>query len=260
MKFRYAVATAGAVFVIVSVFIGGAAFAKSSSPAQWAPKFCGAFTTWQTTTDANVANLQNSLSGSGTASDARTLIANYFATDAADTDTFVAALTSAGAPSLTNGTKIQNTLAAAFRATRDDSAAAQMKAQQLPIDDVATFQTQGEALLTAYQKTSQNIDKSLKTVDKLDVSGKLTKALKNEPACASLSGSSSTATSSCKTDKASTDAAEVAYHATKGHYTDAATLVSAGFLHAPPNAYTITLTGTAQNATAYALQGVGNCA
>ena len=177
-------------------FLGSSnAVAKTSSPAQWAPKFCTALSTWGAATDANEASVESALSGLGTGVGAlpngKTLVTNLFAQDVSDTDALISALRSAGAPSSQNGTKIQSTFLKAFQTLRDASASAQTAAGQLPTDNAANFLSQSSDLITAYQKSSGNLGSGFKAVGKLDVGGKLSKALTNERSCKFLTKSSS---------------------------------------------------------------------
>jgi general secretion pathway protein G len=69
--------------------------------------------------------------------------------------------------------------------------------------------------------------------------------------------------SACKADVKSVQVAEESYFAAQkptGHYTDMATLVSGGFLHAPSTLHTIGLTGgDATSATGYTTSPVAPC-
>src|SRR5436853_7159979 len=108
----------GAVVLFVA-FAPAAAEAKSVPAAQWAPKFCAALSTFQQHLAKDGKQTEAVLSGNIKSLDAaKSTLARFMTKAVNDAETAISALTRAGAPDATNGSKIAARFVQGFKAAR----------------------------------------------------------------------------------------------------------------------------------------------
>jgi hypothetical protein len=178
-------AVAGVVLFVV--LASGSAAAKTVPAAQWAPKFCVALSTFQQHLANDGKHAEAVLSGNITSlTQAKSTLAGFMAKAVKDADTVIAALKRAGTPDTTNGSKIAARFVQGFQAARRLYATARTDAQHLPTKTLVGFEASTKKLTSALTDGGRSLSASVNSVQTLDTSGKLARALQAEPTCAFL--------------------------------------------------------------------------
>jgi hypothetical protein len=182
--------------VVVGLVAGATTGATAATvpPSTWAPKFCTAFTNWQTTISAKSDELSSAIDQAATAgqspkailSNARDQIASFLGDMVDATDDATSAIKAAGAPSSANGAKISAVFVSGFKAISKSFADSQDQAQQLPTNSVQKFKVKGKELGVSMSEYGETLSKNFSSIGKLDKGKKLTAAVKAAPECASI--------------------------------------------------------------------------
>ena len=181
------------VVLVVTSLITGAALSASAAtaPNTWATKFCTAFTTWQKTitSESNKANGALDVTSGSDLSAIREEFSSFLAKDVAATKAVTNAIDKAGAPDVTNGSKIQSKILAGFRSTSDVFAGARSDASALSTTDATAFVTDATKIETNLNSAANGFTNAFTQVQALDKDNKLGAALTKAKACKSLSSS-----------------------------------------------------------------------
>jgi hypothetical protein len=181
-----------AALVVLVVATASTSAAANTVPAgQWAPKFCGALSTFQQRLSSDGTQADAVLSGNITSmTQAKTTLATFMARAVKDTDTAIAALKHAGTPSAANGSKIAAQFMSGFENARTLFALARTKAQRLPTKTLAGFEGATKKVTGDLNKGAEGLNAKFGNIQTLDTSGKIAAALRAEPTCAFLQNSS----------------------------------------------------------------------
>jgi hypothetical protein len=164
----------------------GTAQAATVSPAKWAPKFCDAVTTYQTTISTQSDAMTSALEGTTDLNAARDQIESFLGKMVAAANTAARQVQRAGSPSSPNGAKIEARFVAGLKASSKLFAQAKAKAAQLPTTSATAFKTKGKQLGHDLSDAGEELSKSFSGIGKLDKGKKLEAAVKAAPECSSL--------------------------------------------------------------------------
>lgn len=179
--------TAVAVVVLFVVLAPEAAAAKTVPAAQWAPKFCAALSTFQQHLSKDGTKADAVLSGNITSlGEAKATLAAFMAKAVDDADTVISALTRAGTPKATNGSKIGARFLSGFETVRRLYASARTAAQHLPTKTLAGFESSTKKLTSDLSKGVKSLTATINSIQALDTSGDVGTALRAAPKCAFL--------------------------------------------------------------------------
>jgi hypothetical protein len=179
------------VFLVVGLVAMSLGFAgASTSPGTWAPKFCTALKQWQTTvvsesTKANGA--LGKLSG-GNLAGIRDEFVTFLTKDVAATQSAIRNIKKAGAPSSTNGAKIQNKVIGSFQSASTAFADAKSSASALSTTDTSSFVADATTIQQKLSGATDAFDSNFTAVGKLDKNNELEKAIGDAKACKFLTG------------------------------------------------------------------------
>ena len=176
---------------IVLASTARSAGASAVAPSTWAPKFCGALSTFEQRLSSDGTQADAVLSGNITnLTQAKTALARFMGRAVNDTDAAISSLKRAGTPNVPNGSKIAGQFMSAFQNARALFASAKTQAEHLPTKTLSGFENGTKKVSAALNKGAQGLSAKFGNIRQLDTSGKLSTALHAEPTCAFLQGSS----------------------------------------------------------------------
>jgi hypothetical protein len=197
MKRSFALATLAAILLVSTAASAGA---STVTPGTWAPKFCGALSTFQQDLSSQGTQADAVLSGNITSlTQAKTTLATFMSRAVKDADTALTSLKKAGTPNVPNGSKIAGQFTSAFQNARSLFASAKTQAQRLPTKTLSGFESSTKKVTANLNKGAQGLTAKFANIQKLDTSGKVAAALQAEPTCAFLQGSSQSSQSTTTT-------------------------------------------------------------
>jgi hypothetical protein len=180
------------ILVVASLMAGSALSASAAtSPDTWATKFCTAFTKWQKTITSESSKANNALDVTSGAdlSAIRAEFVNFLASDVAATKAVVKSIDSAGAPDVTNGSKIQSKILAGFRSTSDVFSGARSDAAALSTTDATSFVTDATKIETNLNGATDGFTAAFGAAQTLDKNNQLGAALTKAKACKAIASS-----------------------------------------------------------------------
>jgi hypothetical protein len=177
---RIAAVTCGLVVLAIAGCGGSSSTSSGPSASSYVKTVCTAIKGWVSDIESGSGKLNSATIT--TAAEGKTAIENFFGQAINDTTAVVAKLKAAGAPNVTNGSKISTALVSTFTQIQTTLTKGRTQAQALPTNDPAKFKTAGDALGTTVQASLTQIGKALGGLK----SPELEKAAAKEPACTSL--------------------------------------------------------------------------
>jgi hypothetical protein len=183
------VCCAGALVAALVVASVPAAHA-STAPSVWATKFCTALVKWQKTVTSESEKASDALdvtAGSDLAA-IREEFTKFLSKDVRATNSAIKAINRAGAPDVTNGSKIQAKIVAGFQAASDVFAGAQDDAAALSTTDPTSFVADAQKIESNLNSAADGFTQAFTEVQSLDKGNELEKALEKSRACQALSG------------------------------------------------------------------------
>ena len=173
---------------IVATSFGAAS--ASTPPGAWASKFCTALKQWQTTVGAESTKANAALSklSDGSLAGIRDEFVTFLTNDVAATQRAIRSIKKAGAPSSTNGAKIQSKVLASFQSASNTFANAKSSASALSTTDSASFVADATTIQQKLSGASDAFSTNFTAVGKLDKNNEVEKGLSQAKACKFLSG------------------------------------------------------------------------
>lgn len=143
---------------------------------EWATSFCGSFSTWLDEIQTASSGVSDNVTP-GDIESAKTAIADLFGTASSATQTLMSEIEDAGDPDIEDGDQLVDDLLEKFQGFDDAATSAQTEIQALATDDIATFQSEAEALTTQFQDEVQTVADSFSEIDAKYPSQELNDAL-----------------------------------------------------------------------------------
>jgi len=163
----------------------------ATAPDKWGATFCTETVGWLKGAQQGANDLQTKASDpSITPADGKALIVDFLSTGVASTKAYGQALKAAGAPGITNGTKIQASILAGIAGSGAKLAALNTVAKRLPTRPPAAFQKAATKLGNQLSSFSEPFSKGMDAAGKLDKGNQLGKILTTLPECAALANGS----------------------------------------------------------------------
>jgi hypothetical protein len=180
---------------VVVVSAPGIASAKSLPAAQWVPRFCAALSTFQSHLASDGTRADAVLSGDITSlAEAKSALVAFMGRAVRDADAALSALGHAGTPNTVNGAKIAARFVKGFQTVRGLYGSARTAAQHLATKTFGAFESGTKSITSALEKGGRSIESSFASIQLLDKGGTLGAALRAEPTCAFLQGTTPTTT------------------------------------------------------------------
>jgi hypothetical protein len=173
--------------VIATAALYAAPAGALTDPEQWGDTFCSETADWLTGAQQGADQLSAQADDpSLTASDAKTLIADYLETGVDATTAFGKAIKRVGAPDVKNGTKIQAAILAGIAGSGVLLAGLEKTAKAMPTKPATAFQRSASKIGAKLSGFSSPFQKGLSKAESLDSSGELNTVLGTLPSCAEL--------------------------------------------------------------------------
>ncbi len=137
---------------------------ESVAVAEWADSFCGSFSSWLDEIKAASDGVGNNVTP-GDIESAKTAIADLFGTASTATQTLIDELEAAGDPDIEDGDQLVDDLIEKFEAFDTAAQKAKTETEALATDDIATFQSEADALTTTFQDEVDKVADSFGEID-----------------------------------------------------------------------------------------------
>jgi hypothetical protein len=180
----------------VAACSGGSSHSSSTSiPAsltatQWASRVCGTVTTWISDLQSSSNDLKSAEKAATSLVQAKTVLQNFLSGAVASTNSMISGIQSAGTPAVQNGRALAQRLVAALQEVRTTFVQVQTQAEELPVDNPTTFLNQAQALGSSLDNAGSQVKSNLNGLSRRYPSSDLNAAFKNQAACQSLTGPS----------------------------------------------------------------------
>jgi hypothetical protein len=170
----------------------GATAKQSSTPDQWVSTFCGSLVTWEQTVKTSSTKLAGTItalkkkSGKVNVPVAKAKLVAFMNTLVSSTDRLVRQIKAVGAPSITNGDKLQAGVLKAFGQIETAFKQARTATKKLPKDPKG-FSKGALAISSTITASTNRVGGAFNALQQYDTQ-ELETAAKNTPACARIGG------------------------------------------------------------------------
>jgi hypothetical protein len=127
---------------------GSGSSASGTSAEEYVAGACGAMTTWGQDIKTEATDLQSKVGGVSGLAGRKQVFVDFTKQLSATTDTLVTDLHGLGAPAVDGGADVHQQIVGAFQSVQTTLRNAEQEAEALPIDDVAAFKSQVNAIGT----------------------------------------------------------------------------------------------------------------